>query len=153
MRSTSEKASLSPVKTTYSHTTRITKRSPMTKKPAEIFQEKKWQKAEARALSAERRLDHAMKRLAGVWDRLMTDALLPNNTNKIQTWDNIANSQFDNGRTQGASSYSKEALHLQPMQLHKQMVSPSQKSHASSLRFEAFCLHTVQFLNKTRNCS
>ena len=50
----------------------------MTKKQAEIFHEKEWQKAEARALSAERRLQHAMKRLGGVWDSMMTDGLLPN---------------------------------------------------------------------------
>ena len=61
----------------------------MTKKPAEIFQEKKWQKAEAGALSAERRLDHAMKRLAGVWDSLMTDALLPNMRTDPRTYGKI----------------------------------------------------------------
>ena len=76
-------------------------------------------------------------------------ALLPDNINEILNLRHEnADIQYDHGRTsQGAYASSKEAPQLQPMQLQKQMGSPPQKSYASSQRFEAFCLHTVQIPN------
>ena len=76
-------------------------------------------------------------------------AMLPDNIKKILNLRHgNADFQCDPGRTsQGASACPEEAPQLQPMQLHLQIVFPPQKSHTSSQRREAFCLHTVQFLN------